>query len=131
MELEKMTEEQLLESIENIDVEKERLDSDLCLYGEALRKLRQTTYVGKFFIYSDMGFTTYMKVLSQSGEHFPGYMYVFQVEFGYAGKDDIITAASIGTNDMEYLRLQWIEITREEFIEARDRAISFITSQVT
>lgn len=131
MELEKMTEEQLLESIENIDVEKERLDSDLCLYGEALRKLRQTSYVGKFFRHAAMGYTTYVKVLSQSGDPFPGYMYVFQVEFGYAGKDDIITAASIGTNDMEYLRLQWIEITKEEFLEARDRAISFITSQVT
>ena len=126
-----MTEEQLLESIDKIDLEKERLNSDLSLYGEALRKLRQTTYVGKFFTYSDMGFTTYMKVLSQSGEHFPGYMHIFRVEFEHDGKDDIVVSASIGTNAMEYLRLQWIEITREEFIEARDRALSFITSQVT
>ncbi len=131
MELSKMTESQLLESIENIENEKERLDSDLSLYEEALRKLRQTIYVGKFFRHAAMGYTTYMKVLSQSGEHFPGYMHIFRVEFEHDGKDDIVVSASIGTNAMEYLGARWKEITKEEFLEARDRALSFITSQVT
>jgi len=132
MELEKMTEEQLLESIENIDVEKERLDSDLCLYGEALRKLRQTTYVGKFFRYVDMGYTTYMLVRSEAeGSFSSGYMEVFKVEFNHSSKDNSITAAYLHTAAMEYLNLEWIEITKEEFLEARDRAISFINERVT
>ena len=132
MELEKMTEEQLLESIENIDVEKESLDSDLCLYGEALRKLRQTTYVGKFFRYVDMNYTTYMLVCSEAeGSFSSGYMEVFKVEFNHARMDDIIISAHIHTDAMEYLSPEWIEITREEFLEARDRAISFINERVT
>jgi len=132
MELEKMTEEQLLESIESIENEKERLESNLSEYTEALHTLRKINYVGKFFRYVDMGYTTYMLVRSEAeGSFSSGYMEVFKVEFNHSSKDNSITAAFLHTAAMEYLNLEWIEITREEFIEARDRAISFITSQVT